>query len=616
MNSSRKYEYIMELSEIREFCRFAYLEQFKLRKGKWLGLLLIIVAEAFLVPEAAVIIAVMMAVTLTAAGINYYRSTVKQLEGQPWMVFSIDGNRLKVVRGTSAEVPFRNMQLIHKTKHLLMLGYFQSPKRPGWFVMPLRVFESEQEAEAFLAMVRNPQGQAGADFAGPMGQETDEAQPREYMRFSFFLDGERWVRLQKGAADLLNGGTLGRPARFYGMLVWGVVMAVALSVCTCLIAGEFQWMLVCYSLLIAVWFILRLYGRDPEKGIRKQLKSPEVAEKMCGPWQVSLTEEGVTVWMPMNMKNEFGWDTLLWLIETQEAFYLFYKDKKHFIMIAKESFVSWEQVGAFHRICEDHGVQKIPPKRARYVPEWLTWTILGLILLACAGVLAARIYLDVWHGLSGGQMTLEAEMTGLDGYPDGVPLEEQVEVLASLGLHVPEETVESIRSSMVEYDMYDLVEESPYTWLLMDMGGPSYDEDWNVTGYSSEVFWFDFEGFDISNDYIEVLNGMLALAQESPLDSVSDIREDMEDFDWEKGRGTITVSLNFKGQTYRYDMEGYDDWIDGRVLSIFNELLEQEASTKYFYATGDNGQGAIVFFCTEEWAAEFMQKTGLILERD
>ena len=47
MNSSRKYEYIMELSEIREFCRFAYLEQFKLRKGKWLGLLLIIVAEAF-----------------------------------------------------------------------------------------------------------------------------------------------------------------------------------------------------------------------------------------------------------------------------------------------------------------------------------------------------------------------------------------------------------------------------------------------------------------------------------------------------------------------------------------------------------------------------------------
>ena len=29
--------------------------------------------------------------------------------------------------------------------------------------------------------------------------------------------------------------------------------------------------------------------------------------------------------------------------------------------------------------------------------------------------------------------------------------------------------------------------------------------------------------------------------------------------------------------------------------------------------TGDNGQGAIIFFCTPEWAEAFSEKTGLKL---
>ncbi len=194
-------------------------------------------------------------------------------------------------------------------------------------------------------------------------------------------------------------------------------------------------------------------------------------------------------------------------------------------------------------------------------------------------------------------------------------MEEQVEVLESLGLHVPEETAASVRDSMEEYGMYDLVEESPYTWLLTDMGAPTYDEGWNVTEYDGDVFWFDFEGVDISTDYIHILNGMLALAEGSCLDDVTDIREDMTDADWESGRGTVTVSLRWKGEPYQWDMEMYYDWIDAGVLGILNQLLEQEGSQESFYATGDNGQGAIVFFCTQEWAKQFTRKTGLVLEK-
>lgn len=591
MNGSRRYEYVMDEAEIREFCLRAFLEQLKCSKKTGIRLLVILAAELLLVPEAAALTVLLMAVTVAAVGIYNYAATSKILRGQPGSVWIEDG-RLKAQRRDYGEIPCRDIKLLRRTKRLLMMGYMQGARRPVWFMIPLRSFRDGHEVDLFLAALRDPVTQ-------------ENYYDQAYLRFQFQIDGERWVRLQKGAADLINGGSLGRSARTNGILIWGSVMTVVLTVVSCLISGRFHWMFVCYGFVLAVLMCLRLYCLDPEKPIRNQLKQPEVAARACGLWQVSLTEEGVSLAMPAGIRNVYLWASLAWLLETEEAFYLFHKDKKHFVMIAKESFLSWDQVDLFHRICADHGIQKIVPKKARYVPGWLIWTLLGVFLLALFGIVMVRAFLTERD---------EPGVVSVDVY-ERVPLEEQVEVLESLGLQVPEETAASVRSSMEEYGMYDLVEESPYTWLLTDMGAPTYDEEWNVTGYAADVFWFDFEGFDISTDYIDILNGMLALAEGSCLDDVTDIREDMTDADWESGRGTVTVSLRWKGEPYEWDMEMYNDWIDVSVLGILNPLLEQESSQEYFYATGDNGQGAIVFFCTQEWAEQFTQKTGLVLEK-
>ena len=591
MNGSRRYEYVMDEAEIREFCLRAFLEQLKCSKKTGIRLLVILAAELLLVPEAAALTVLLMAVTVAAVGIYNYAATSKILRGQPGSVWIEDG-RLKAQRRDYGEIPCRDIKLLRRTKRLLMMGYMQGARRPVWFMIPLRSFRDGHEVDLFLAALRDPVTQ-------------ENYYDQAYLRFQFQIDGERWVRLQKGAADLINGGSLGRSARTNGILIWGSVMTVVLTVVSCLISGRFHWMFVCYGFVLAVLMCLRLYCLDPEQPIRNQLKQPEVAARACGLWQVSLTEEGVSLAMPAGIRNVYLWASLAWLLETEEAFYLFHKDKKHFVMIAKESFLSWDQVDLFHRICADHGIQKIVPKKARYVPGWLIWTLLGVFLLALFGIVMVRAFLTERD---------EPGVVSVDVY-ERVPLEEQVEVLESLGLQVPEETAASVRSSMEEYGMYDLVEESPYTWLLTDMGAPTYDEEWNVTGYAADVFWFDFEGFDISTDYIDILNGMLALAEGSCLDDVTDIREDMTDADWESGRGTVTVSLRWKGEPYEWDMEMYNDWIDVSVLGILNPLLEQEGSQEYFYATGDNGQGAIVFFCTQEWAEQFTQKTGLVLEK-
>ena len=595
MGGSRRYEYVMDEAEIREFCLHAFLEQLKCSKKTGIRLLIILAAELLLIPEAAALTVLLMVVMVAAVSIYNYAATSKLLRGQPGSVWIEDG-RLKAQRRDYGEIPCRDIKLVRRTKRLLMMGYMQRAGRPVWFMIPLRSFRDGHEVDLFLSTLRDPAAQENY---------YDQAYDQAYLRFQYQLDGERWVRLQKGAADLINGGSLGRSARLYGVLIWGGVMAVVLTVISCLISGRFHWMFVCYGFVFAVLMSLRLYCRDPEKAIRNQLKTPEVATRACGLWQVSLTEEGVSLAMPAGIKNVYLWTSLAWLLETEEAFYLFHQDKKHFVMIAKESFLSWDQVDLFHRICADHGIQKIVPKKARYVPGWLIWTLCGVFLLALFGIVMVKAFL-----------TERDEPGVISGDVYGrVPLEEQVEVLKSLGLHVPGKTVVSIRSSMEEYGMYDLVEESPYTWLLTDMGAPTYDEEWNVTGYAADVFWFDFEGFDISTDYIHILNGMLALAEGSCLDEVTDIREDMSDADWESGRGTVTVSLRWKGEPYEWDMEMYNDWIDVSVLGILNPLLEQEGSQEYFYATGDNGQGAIVFFCTQEWAEQFTQKTGLVLEK-
>ncbi len=385
MNGSRIYEYVMDEAEIRDFFLHAFLEQLKYSKKTGIRLLVILAAELLLIPEAVVLTVLLLIVLVAAVGIYSYAATSKLLRGQPGRVW-IEGDKLKAQRRDYGEIPCRDIKLVFRTKRLLMMGYMQRAGRPAWFMIPLRSFRDGQEVDLFLAMMRNPTAQGN--------YYTETGSPREYLQFQYQLDWERWVRLQKGAADLVNGGSLGRTARLYGMLALGCVMLVALLSVSCLVAKKFDWLIVGYSFALTILLILKLYYTDPERLIRKQLMSPEAVARACGHWQVSLTEEGVSLTMPADIKNVYLWTSLAWLVETEEAFYLFHKDKKHFVMIAKESFQSWDQVRFFHQVCADHGIQKAAPKKARYVPLWLLVALFVVCLLALFGIAMIKISLS------------------------------------------------------------------------------------------------------------------------------------------------------------------------------------------------------------------------------
>lgn len=610
MESSKKYEYILEQPEIREFSFHAFMEQLKCSKKVRIRLILIYALCLIGIPRLAVWLAILIAAVLLLAAVRLYFNTKKIVSGQQWTVW-LEESVLKVYRDGSHEVPCSNIHLTRTTRRLLMLGYLNAEQHLVWIIMPLRVFVKAQERECFLDRIRHPREIEGGD--------TDEE--AEGMRFIYTLDERRWVQFRRDAEGIIASGTFGRRKRMCAALFRVLLLFIFMLFFLYLAEGYLNWLTAGYGLGVVALLTARQFLRDPEKSFRKQVKMPAVRDKECGVWQIALSETGVCVRTPGGMKNNYAWEKFEWLVETGDAFYLFHKDRIHYELIAKESFSDKDQISAMHMLCAQKNVKSIQGREMHYLPDW------GLVLLA---VLLLVLYVvisfisvfgsSVWekpgqrHRIAQEQREMYyQEDFGPADYLDYVPLDKQVETMESFGLQVPGETVESMWEFMTEYGMQNQIEGNPYTWLLTSLGAPKYDEDGKISGYSQDVFWFDFEGIDISTDYIDVLNGMLALAKGSCLDTVTDISEDTAKVNWEKGKGTVTVSLEWEGETYHWDMDVKYDWIDGEVLGVLNTLLIQGDSEENFYMTGDNGQGAIVFFCTEEWAENFREATGLEL---
>lgn len=610
----KPYTFSLTKRETMEFCIRAVWEQQRRRLWPWIVIVLIIMLEMLYKPwmSLSLLGIILMSLALVILQ-NYFavKPAFTEKERRIWL----ENGMLRTDAGEYGEIPCISITVVKRSRHLLMLGHFRSKRQIAWWPLPLRVFADQREREWFLEQLRQPQP------VQEQGNAEDEMrrQQEAIFTFSFPVDQEKWVQILAGAGELISAGTLGRSGEnrialaFYGIMVlfligfWGF-----------LTGGEFFAMLF-FLLGLCLLVLLKVKNENPEKKVRRQLRSGMIQNDIYGTWEVSVWEDGISQSVPGSLKSFWPWEMQGWLVETERIFYLFLKSKRGFLMIPKEAMESREQATAFERLCREKGVAVVGGKKRKYVPGWIFTVCLCALIF---GYLAVC----VWMGFRDGRqkaseapqdaaVVQEEWMQEFDpaDYPDYVPLDEQVENLRALGFTVPDALVESVRDGMQESGMRAYVEGYPYTWLLSELGMPRYDENWEIIGYSEEVFWFDFEGWDIGTDYVEVLEGMRALAEGSPLDSVENIREDTAHVNWEEGDGTVTVLLEWKGQEYSWPMDVEDDWIDGEVLGVFNCLLEQEKTAERFYATGDDGQGALVFFGTAEWAENFEKTTGMPL---
>ncbi|MDE6639191.1 MAG: YcxB family protein [Acetatifactor sp.] len=600
----KKYSFQMTREEISELCLRARWENLLLRRFKWLLLPAVLTLECIFVSWTMALATLALMLLIFAALIMWTDFVMKkQLYGKT-RTMEVEGGVLKssIEGEVYCEIPCSSITEIRTTRHLLMLGLRQTSKVIGWYPVPLRVFADGQERDSFSEAVRNPQTVVSnpeeheETFATDPGVQAAERSEQEYFRVSFQVGEEEWVRMMTTATEIIRAGTLGEQKKYFFRIVLAAVFSALLYGAALFFSGaadimRSMFLVGSFFFLILLWILLG----NPERNIRTQLRKGMMQNNVLGVWEISVTDAGIRQSISEDNSALIPWESLLCVVETDNGLFFYRKEKRHFIAIQKSGPESREQIESLKELCREKHVEVLAGKRKKYVPTWL---FVMLIVVMYVGYMVSVV--------SGGVRK--------DTVPDYTSLNEQVSVLRSLGFTIPEEMEDTLCTCIEENGMNSYVERYPYTWLLSNLAWADAEEwaDWAQDG--AAVFWFDFEGWDISTDYVMILEGMQKLSAGSILDDVENIREDTGNVDWEKGTGTITVSLKWKGQEHSWKMDMENDWIDPEVLGIYNGLLEKEGVPERFYVTGDDGQGAFVFYCTGEWASAFEDATGLDLE--
>ena len=194
-----RYTFCFTKKELREFSIRAVLEQYRRRIHVWVILLLLCVLEAFIIPGFTVVILLLFAAALGVDMLRSYRFLEKEHFLEKRIVWVEDG-LLKSSAGGAGEIPCSRINIIVKSKNLLMLGHAQSKRQIVWYPLPLRVFESAGELERFRELFGKPEDPASGWNTG-MGQQP---QAGAVFSFTFPVDEEKWVSIYKNALMTIN----------------------------------------------------------------------------------------------------------------------------------------------------------------------------------------------------------------------------------------------------------------------------------------------------------------------------------------------------------------------------------------------------------------------------
>ena len=236
--------------------------------------------------------------------------------------------------------------------------------------------------------------------------------------------------------------------------------------------------------------------------------------------------------------------------------------------------------------------------------------VLGVLMLLAVGTTvwtavnddySYPAYLDDWYfepylwanHLTGEELAARFEKLGIEGFD--------------------EEMVMNLEDYWSEFEDEDLYYMDKVADVLWNLGMGEFDEETgDFTPSSQDVYAADVEYFYTDYMYTEFLTGIAALG-EGELD-FTDISENLDDVDWDAGRGTRTVSFTWEDERYTIEAEVWDDWFDVSVANELNDIIAQNNdSDKRLYFGYDGYQWLFVFYCDRAWADEFQKTTGMWL---
>lgn len=183
-------------------------------------------------------------------------------------------------------------------------------------------------------------------------------------------------------------------------------------------------------------------------------------------------------------------------------------------------------------------------------------------------------------------------------------LEEQLETLAECGIELsPDVGVDAL---FVSWEPREFVEE-PYLLLLTTLGDEAEDERYDAIYLSPNIWHLDTECIEDNGDYVRIAQRMSILAGgDLPLEDITD-HVNLE-------RGEAWLAFYLHGELHKYDLEVSDDWIDGRILDVFDVLLRNGSTSKRYTYLDLEGQDCLIGCCTPEQLDKLKSATGLNFE--
>lgn len=139
----------------------------------------------------------------------------------------------------------------------------------------------------------------------------------------------------------------------------------------------------------------------------------------------------------------------------------------------------------------------------------------------------------------------------------------------------------------------------------------AYPREW--TPSSSQVYAFDMEILDVANMYSDFFKGITAINNNEF--EITDIEEDMGIGSEDLGIGIRNVTFRYNGTSYQFHAKAMYDWFDGSIIGYMNKVFKKENNPNRLYYMTDGYQELIVFYCSDEWAADFTAATGFTLDK-
>jgi len=189
--------------------------------------------------------------------------------------------------------------------------------------------------------------------------------------------------------------------------------------------------------------------------------------------------------------------------------------------------------------------------------------------------------------------------------PPRMPVEEQIEVFKSLGI-VVNEGIDIDKEISLSGDERSEYEREPFRQLIYILGDDSHE---NLSSESSnkpvsnQLMMLSFEQIERPGDYVAVLQDFNRITGgEFALENIQD------EYDGESE--TVSVSFDFKGEHYCWDLVFDDDWLDGNLFVKLIKLGKKHGVKGGLYIY-DGDTPSVLIWATQERIQRIAEKTGL-----